>query len=42
MIHNAFSKPSLVNLTSKDANLVFCLSVNPMGSLLYAVNLRDY
>ena len=27
MIHNAFSKPSLVNLISKDVNLVFYLSV---------------
>ena len=28
-IQHAFSKPSLVNLISKDANLVFYLSVNP-------------
>ena len=28
-IQNAFSKPSLVNLISKDANLVFYLSVYP-------------
>ena len=26
MIHHAFSKPNLVNLISKDANLVFYLS----------------
>ena len=30
MIQHAFSKPSLVNLTSKDVNLVFYLSVYPL------------
>ena len=30
MIQHAFSKPSLVNLISKDANLVFYLSVYPL------------
>ena len=30
MIQQAFSKPSLVNLRSKDANLVFHLSVYPL------------
>ena len=29
-IQHAFSKPSLVNLISKDANLVFYLSVYPL------------
>ena len=29
-IQNAFSKPSLVNLISKDAKLVFYLSVSPI------------
>ena len=29
-IQQAFSKPSLVNLISKDANLVFYLSVYPL------------
>ena len=30
MIQHAFSKPSLVNLISKDMNLVFYLSVYPL------------
>ena len=33
-IQHAFSKPSLVNLISKDANLVFYLSVNPLLNTL--------
>ena len=40
MIQHALSKPSFVNLISKDANLVFYLSVYPIGLLLYALNLR--
>ena len=39
MIQHAFSKPSLVNLISKDANLVFYLSVYP---LLNALQTSDY
>ena len=38
-IQHAFSKPSLVNLISKDSNLVFYLSVNP---LLNAFQTSDY
>ena len=38
-IQHAFSKPSLVNLISKDANLVFYLSVCP---LLNALQTSDY
>ena len=38
-IQHAFSKPSLVNLISKDANLVFYLSVNP---LLKTLQTSDY
>ena len=34
VIQQAFSKPSLVNLISKDANLVFYLSVYPMLNTL--------
>ena len=34
MIKHAFSKPSLVNLISKDANLVFYLSVYPLLNTL--------
>ena len=37
--NNAFSKPSLVNLISKDANLVFYLSVYP---LLNTLKTSDY
>ena len=33
-IQHAFSKPSLVNLISKDANLVFYLSVYPLFNTL--------
>ena len=29
-IQHAFSKPSLINLISKDTNLIFYLSVNPL------------
>ena len=32
--NNAFSKPSLVNMISKDANLVFYLSVYPLLNTL--------
>ena len=39
MIQHAFSKPSLVNLISKDVNLVFYLSVYP---LLNALQTSDY
>ena len=38
-IQHAFSKPSLVNLISKDANLVFYLSVYP---LLNTLQTSDY
>ena len=38
-IQHAFSKPSLVNLISKDANLVFYLSGNP---LLNTLQTSDY
>ena len=38
-IQHAFSKPSLVNLISKDANLVFYLSVYP---LLNTIQTSDY
>ena len=38
-LNNAFSKPSLVNLISKDANLVFYLSVYP---LLNTLQTSDY
>ena len=38
-IQHAFSKPSLVNLISKDANLVFYLSVY---SLLNTLQPSDY
>ena len=38
-IQNAFSKPSLVNLISKDANLVFYLSVY---TLLNTLQTSDY
>ena len=38
-IQHAFSKPSLVNLISKDANLVFYLSANP---LLNTLQTSDY
>ena len=34
MIQHAFSKPSLVNLISKDTNLVFYLSVYPLLNTL--------
>ena len=34
MIQQAFSKPSLVNLISKVANLVFYLSVYPLLNIL--------
>ena len=33
MIQNAFSRPSLVNLISKDTNLIFFLSVYPLFTL---------
>ena len=39
MIQHAFSKLSLVNLISKDANLVFYLSVYP---LLNTLQTSDY
>ena len=39
MIQHAFSKPSLVNLISKDAILVFYLSVYP---LLNTLQTSDY
>ena len=39
MIQHVFSKPSLVNLISKDANLVFYLLVNP---LLNTLQTSDY
>ena len=39
VIQHAFSKPSLVNLISKDANLVFYLSVYP---LLNTLQTSDY
>ena len=39
MIQHAISKPSLVNLISKDANLVFYLSVYP---LLNTLQTSDY
>ena len=39
MIQHAFSKLSLVNLISKDANLVFYLSVYP---LLNTLKTSDY
>ena len=38
-IQHAFSKPNLINLISKDANLVFYLSVYP---LLNTLQTRDY
>ena len=37
-IQHAFSKPSLVNLISKDANLVFYLSVYPLLNILQTSN----
>ena len=37
-IQNAFSKPSLVNLISKDASLVFYLSVYPLLNTLQTSN----
>ena len=37
-IQHAFSKPSLVNLISKDANLVFYLSVYPFLNTLQTSN----
>ena len=39
MIQHAFSKPSLINLISKDAKLVFYLSVYP---LLNTLQTSDY
>ena len=39
MIQHAFSKPRLVNLISKDVNLVFYLSVYP---LLNTLQTSDY
>ena len=39
MIQHTFSKPSLVNLISKEANLVFYLSVDP---LLNTLQTSDY
>ena len=39
MIQHVFSKPSLVNLISKDADLVFYLSVYP---LLNTLQTSDY
>ena len=38
MIQHAFSKPSLVNLISKDVNLVFFLSVYPLLNTLQTSN----
>ena len=38
MIQHAFSKPSLVNLISKDANLIFYLSVYPLLNTLQTSN----
>ena len=38
MIQHAFSKPSLVNLISKDANLVFYLSVYPLLNTLKTID----
>ena len=38
MIQHAFSKPSLVNFISKDANLVFYLSVHPLLNALQTSN----
>ena len=35
MIQQVFSKPSLVNMISIDANLVFCLSVYPLFNTLH-------
>ena len=39
MIQHAFSKPSLVNLLSKEVNLVFYLSVYP---LFHYIQTKDY
>ena len=39
VIQHVFSKPSLINLISKDANLVFYLSVYP---LLNTLQTSDY
>ena len=41
-IRLAFSKPSMVNLVSKDADLVFCLSTSDNGVIIDLVSIQRH